>query len=70
MNTTLVFVIAALVLTGMVSSVILWTLLRQRSEPGVTNQAAANAAIYRDQLTELENEHAHGTLDEHGETEC
>jgi cytochrome c-type biogenesis protein CcmH len=66
MNTTLVFVIAALVLTALVSSVILWTLLRQRIEPVVTNQAQANAAIYRDQLAELDNEFAQGTLDDTG----
>ncbi len=66
MNATFVFVIAALVLTALVSSVILWALLRQRTTPLVTDQAQANAAIYRDQLAELDNEYAQGTLDETG----
>lgn len=66
MNATLVFVIAALVLTALVSSVILWSLLRQRTTSVVTDQAQANAAIYRDQLAELDNEYAQGTLDDAG----
>lgn len=66
MNTTIVFVIAALVLTALVSSVILWVLLRSRAAPIVANQAQANAAIYRDQLSELDNEYAQGTLDDAG----
>ena len=66
MNATIVFVIAALVLTALVSSVILWVLLRSRAAPVVADQAQANAAIYRDQLAELDNEFAQGTLDDAG----
>ncbi len=55
------FLIAAGLLSLAVAAILLFSLLRRRA--GVSdNRKALNAAVYRDQLTELEAEHRDGSL--------
>jgi cytochrome c-type biogenesis protein CcmH len=55
------FIIAATLLTLFALSSLLWTLLRRKGAIS-DNRRALNAAVYRDQLLELEREHAEGSL--------
>lgn len=55
------FIIAAALLTLLSLSFLLWAMLRRKS--GISdNRRALNAAVYRDQLLELEREHIEGSL--------
>ena len=55
------FIIAAALLTLLSLSFLLWAMLRRKS--GISdNRRALNAAVYRDQLLELEREHTEGSL--------
>ena len=55
------FIIAAALLTLLSLSFLLWALLRRKS--GISdNRRALNAAVYRDQLLELEREQSEGSL--------
>ena len=64
MTPTVVFLLAAAVLLAVVLILILPPLLRGAREtaPEAGGRSAANLAIYRDQLAELERDRAAGTL--------
>lgn len=61
MNSSFVFIVSALALTAVVVLVLMWSLLRTR---GTTqpNLVQANQQVYRQQLKDLEKEHAQGGL--------
>ncbi len=58
------FALAAVLMAGVALLFVLPPLLRLRSAPAGEDRAAANAALYRGQLAELEREHAEGSISE------
>jgi cytochrome c-type biogenesis protein CcmH len=56
--------VLALALTAVVSGVLMWVLLRNRVAGSGESQVQANADAYREQLAELQREHALGQLDD------
>ena len=61
MNSNFVFIVSALALTAVVVLVLMWSLLRTRGNTQ-PNLAQANQQVYRQQLKDLEKEHAQGGL--------
>ena len=61
MNSNFVFILVALALTAVVVVVVMWSLLRSRLTPEHKHQQA-NTKVYRQQLLELEKEHAQGVI--------
>jgi cytochrome c-type biogenesis protein CcmH len=62
MSSSLFWIIAA-ALVAAVLGMLLWPLLRQR-HAGMASRKALNAAVYRDQIAELERDRASGALSE------
>jgi cytochrome c-type biogenesis protein CcmH len=60
-NSNFVFIVSALALTAVVVLVLMWSLLRTRGNTQ-PNLAQANQQVYRQQLKDLEKEHAQGGL--------
>ena len=61
MNSNFVFILVALALTAVVVVVVIWSLLRSRLTPEHKHEQA-NTKVYRQQLLELEKEHAQGVI--------
>ena len=61
MNSNFVFLLSALALTAVVVVVLMWSLLRSRLAPE-QKHAQANSKVYRQQLLDLEKEHAQGAI--------
>ena len=61
MNSNFVFILVALALTAVVVVVVMWSLLRSRLTPEHKHQQA-NTKVYRQQLLDLEKEHAQGVI--------
>ena len=61
MNSSFVFIVSALALTAVVVLILMWSLLRTQGSPQ-PNLAQANQQVYRQQLKDLEKEHAQGGL--------
>jgi len=60
-NSNFVFILSALALTAAVVVVVVWSLLRNRLTPE-HKQEQANTKVYRQQLLDLEKEHAQGVI--------
>jgi len=60
-NSSFVFIVSALALTAVVVLILMWSLLRTQGSPQ-PNLAQANQQVYRQQLKDLEKEHAQGGL--------
>jgi cytochrome c-type biogenesis protein CcmH len=60
-NSSFVFIVSALALTALVVLILMWSLLRTRGAK-TPNLAQANQQVYRQQLKDLEKEHAQGGL--------
>lgn len=60
------FVVAATLLAALALAFLLPPLLRSRTQDAAPQQRETNAGIYREQLAELEADHAKGALDAHG----
>ena len=61
MNSNFVFILIALALTAVVVVVLMWGLLRSRLTPEHKHEQA-NTKVYRQQLLDLEKEHAEGVI--------
>ena len=61
MNSNFVFILSALALTAVVVVVVVWSLLRSRLAPAHKHDQA-NTQVYRQQLLDLEKEHAQGVM--------
>ena len=61
MNSNFVFILSALALTAVVVVVVVWSLLRSRLTPEHKHEQA-NTKVYRQQLLDLEKEHAQGVI--------
>ena len=61
MNSNFVFILVALALTAVVVVVVIWSLLRSRLTPEHKHEQA-NTKVYRQQLLDLEKEHAQGVI--------
>ena len=62
MNSTFQFMVLALALTAFVSGVLMFVLLRNRVAGSGESQVQANTQVYRDQLAELDRDHAQGLI--------
>jgi len=60
-NSNFVFILSALALTAVVVVVVVWSLLRSRLAPAHKHDQA-NTQVYRQQLLDLEKEHAQGVI--------
>jgi cytochrome c-type biogenesis protein CcmH len=60
-NSNFVFILSALALTAVVVVVVVWSLLRSRLTPEHKHEQA-NTKVYRQQLLDLEKEHAQGVI--------
>jgi len=60
-NSNFVFIFIALALTAVVVVVVMWSLLRSRLTPEHKHEQA-NTKVYRQQLLDLEKEHAQGVI--------
>jgi len=60
-NSNFVFILSALALMALVVVVVVWSLLRSRSVSGHKHDQA-NTQVYRQQLLDLEKEHAQGVI--------
>lgn len=61
MSATALFVLAALLIVAITVAFLVWPFLRRREQAAPSRQALT-AALYRDQLAELERDRANGTL--------
>jgi cytochrome c-type biogenesis protein CcmH len=62
MSANVLFGVLALGMVLCVAAVLMWVLLRQRPVVTQASQAKANAKVYRDQIADLDREHASGHI--------
>ena len=62
MSANMLFGVLALGMVLCVAAVLMWVLLRQRPVVTQASQAKANAKVYRDQIADLDREHASGHI--------